>query len=315
MKNSNKQNIPIRSIKELHSYLGLSGPDNPLISVIDHSSQAKAQNPPQPLVLDCYNITIKRSFRGKLKYGRKSYDFDHGSMSFVAPHQVISVDPAEQRNQDGWSLLFHPDLIRAHQLGGTIRGYNFFSYGVDEALHLSEQEQQTIETIVANIKREISSRLDNFSQQVLISNLELLLSYCNRFYGRQFITRKMASNDLLVSFEQILDQHFSKQSAGGLPTVEKLARELNVSPSYLSDMLRSLTGQNTQQHIHVKMIEIAKQILSTTKLSIAEIAYRLGFDYPQSFSKLFRNKTSLTPKQFRASYSQNHQSFQDFTAN
>lgn len=283
--------------------MGLPSPLNPLLTIIDHSQTQKNKQPTnQKLLLDFYNISIKRSFKGKLKYGKNHYDFDDGTMSFIAPNQIISIDSEEDRNADGWSLLFHPDLIRQYTLEKTIKKYGFFLYSVNEALHLSAEEEKNIEVIVQNIQNEINSRLDNFSQDVIVSNLELLLSYCNRFYSRQFITRKMATNDLLTSFENILDKYFINNSSLALLTVEKLATELNVSSSYLSDMLRSLTGQNTQQHIHNKLIEKSKEILTTTNLTVSEIAYQLGFDYPQSFSKLFKRKTNLTPIQYRSSF-------------
>ena len=303
MKNTEQNITKINSIKELHSFMGLPSPLNPLITIIDHSSTTNYIQPQnEKLLLEFYNISIKRSFKGKLKYGKNHYDFDDGTMSFIAPNQIISVDSDGNRNSDGWSLLFHPDLIRQYPLGKMIKNYGFFSYTVNEALHLSDQEEKTIEAIVQNIQKEINSRLDNFSQDVIVSNLELLLSYCNRFYNRQFITRKMATNDLLTKFENILDKYFADNSDLTLLTVEKLATELNVSSSYLSDMLRNLTGQNTQQHIHEKLIEKAKGILTTTNLTVSEIAYQLGFEYPQSFSKLFKSKTNLTPIEYRHSY-------------
>lgn len=303
MKNTEQNITKINSIKELHSFMVLSSPLNPLITIIDHSSTTNYIQPQnEKLLLEFYNISIKRSFKGKLKYGKNHYDFDDGTMSFIAPNQIISVDSDGNRNSDGWSLLFHPDLIRQYPLGKMIKNYGFFSYTVNEALHLSVEEEKTIEAIVQNIQKEINSRLDNFSQDVMVSNLELLLSYCNRFYSRQFITRKMATNDLLTKFENILDKYFADNSDLTLLTVEKLATELNVSSSYLSDMLRNLTGQNTQQHIHEKLIEKAKGILTTTNLTVSEIAYQLGFEYPQSFSKLFKSKTNLTPIEYRHSY-------------
>ena len=283
--------------------MGLPSPLNPLITLIDHSKTVnQSHSPNQKLVLDFYNISIKRSFKGILKYGKNHYDFDDGTMSFIAPNQIISTDSEEDRNKDGWSLLFHPDLIRQYPLGKAIKNYGYFSYSTTEALHLSDEEEKSIEAIVQNIEREIHARLDHFSQDIIVSNLELLLSYCNRFYGRQFITRKMATNDLLTSFESSLERHFNSNADVILPTVEKLASELNVSSSYLSDMLRSLTGQNTQQHIHDKLIEKAKGILITTDLTVSEIAYQLGFEYPQSFSKLFKIKTKLTPMEYRQSF-------------
>ncbi|WP_317048592.1 hypothetical protein [Chryseobacterium carnipullorum] len=201
MKNTEQNIKKIISVKELHSYMGLPSPLNPLITIIDHSqTQNKSQESDQKLLLDFYNISIKRSFKGKLKYGKNNYDFDDGTMSFIAPNQILSVDNDQDRNMDGWSLLFHPDLIRQYPLGKAIKSYGFFSYTVNEALHLSDEEEKTIEIIIQNIQKEINSRLDLFSQDVIVSNLELLLSYCNRFYSRQFLTRKMATNDLLTKF-------------------------------------------------------------------------------------------------------------------
>lgn len=204
MKNKEQHITKINSVKELHSYMGLPSPSNPLITFIDHSSVTQHQQPEnEKLILDFFNVSIKRSFKGKLKYGKNHYDFDDGTMSFIGPNQIISIDNEEDRNSDGWSLLFHTDLIRQYPLGKAIKNCGFFSYAVNEALHLSDEEEKTIETIVQNIHKEINSRLDNFSQDVIVSNLELLLSYCNRFYSRQFITRKMASNELLINFENI----------------------------------------------------------------------------------------------------------------
>jgi AraC family transcriptional activator of pobA len=247
MKNTEQNIIKIDAIRDLHSFMGMPSPLNPLITIIDHSkTYYDSQSSGQKLLLNFYNITIKRSFKGKLKYGKNHYDFDDGTMSFIAPNQIISVDGNEDRNNDGWSLLFHPDLIRQYPLGKAIKNYGFFSYAANEALHLSDEEEKTIEGIVFNIQKEITSRLDHFSQDVLVSNLELLLSYCNRFYNRQFITRKMATNDLLTHFENLLDSYFKGNEALTLPTVEQLATELHVSSSYLSDMLRNVTGQSTQ---------------------------------------------------------------------
>ena len=194
------------------------------------------------MTLNFYNISIKRSFQGQMKYGKNYYDFDEGTMSFVSPNQVIAIDQDEDRNKDGWSLMFHPDLIRNYPLGKSIKNYGFFSYEVNEALHLSNEEEKLIESLVRNIEQEYTARIDNFSSDVIVSNIELLLNYCNRFYNRQFVTRKTANNDLLTQFENLLANYFNAPSMG-LPTVSSLAGELNVSPSYLGDMLRTVTGQ------------------------------------------------------------------------
>ncbi len=295
--------LTIQSISELHRMSGLHKPSNPLITIIRHNERFDDVDFNKvPTAFNCYIVTIKRSFQGQLKYGKTIYDFDEGTISFTAPNQIISIDNDANRNTDGWSLLFHPDLIRQYPLGKAIKNYGFFLYSVNEALHLSDEEEQTIETIIQNMEKEINSRLDNFSQEIIISNLELLLSYCNRFYNRQFMTRKMVTNGLLERFEVVLENSVNGTTNSVLPTVEKIANELNVSSPFLSDMLRNLTGQSTQQHIHNKLIEKAKEILTTTELSVGEIAYQLGFEYPQSFSKLFKNKTNLTPVAYRYSF-------------
>lgn len=303
MKNTAQTITKINTVKELHSFMGLASPSNPLITIIDHAAtKNNKQTHNQKLLLNFYNISIKKSFTGILKYGKNHYDFDEGTMSFIAPNQIISTDSEEDRNTEGWSLLFHPDLIRQYPLANAIKSYGFFSYSVNEALHLSDEEEKSIDAIVQNIQKEINARLDTFSQDIIVSNLELLLSYANRFYGRQFITRKMVTNDLLTNFEKNLERYFEDASNMELPTVDKLAKDLQVSSSYLSDMLRSATGRNTQQHIHDKLIEKAKEILTTTNLTVSEIAYQLGFEYPQSFSKLFKSKTTLTPLAYRQSF-------------
>jgi AraC family transcriptional regulator, transcriptional activator of pobA len=293
----------IDSVSELHRLLSLPKPQHPLITLINHNDIKKMDSDESHrLVLNFFNISIKRSFQGQMKYGKNYYDFDEGTMSFVSPKQVIAIDEDEDRNKDGWSLMFHPDLIRNYTLGKTIKNYGFFAYEVNEALHLSDKEETTIENLVKNIEQEYQSNIDTYSQDVIVSNLELLLNYCNRFYNRQFVTRKMANNDLLTKFENNLSKYFEDNTVLGLPTVNKLAQELNISTAYLGDMLRTVTGQNTQQHIHNKLMEKAKEILITTNLTVSEISYQLGFEYPQSFSKLFKSKTSFTPLEFRSSF-------------
>lgn len=293
----------INSVSELHRMLKLPPPKNTLISLINHKDEVPQDQTVERLVLNFYQICIKRNFKGQFKYGRNYYDFDKGTMTFSAPQQVISVDQGDEKDNEGWSLLFHPDLIRNYPLGKNIKNYGFFSYEVNEALHLSDDEEQLIEGLVSNIVTEYESRIDNLSADVIVSNLELLLNYCNRFYSRQFITRKMANNDVLTRFEMALNKHFEDDTITGLPTVYSLASEMGISSRYLSDMLRTLTGQNTQHHIHEKLIEKAKENLATTNLSVSEIAFKLGFEYPQSFSKLFKSKMDITPLEYRQSYS------------
>ncbi|MFT3824021.1 MAG: helix-turn-helix transcriptional regulator [Chitinophagaceae bacterium] len=295
----------VNSVSEQHRLLSLPKPHHPLVSVfnlkdIDYRYYDKDAS---PLLLDLYVISLKKNVKGKLKYGQGYYDFDEGVMMFTAPKQIFAG--LEVDNQcSGWCVAFHPDLIRRHALGKKIKEYTFFSYAVNEALHLSEKEEESIVSIIALLEQELHSSIDHFSENVIIGYIELLLSYADRFYNRQFITRKVVSHDLLSGTEQILKDYFEKGASQekGLPTVEFLAQQLNLSAGYLSDMLRSLTGQTAQQHIHNYMIEKAKEILTTTNLSVSEIAYHFGFEYPQSFNKLFKNKTNQTPLQYRQSF-------------
>jgi AraC family transcriptional activator of pobA len=299
-----KQPHIFNSISELHQALGLPKPLHPLLSLVDYSHiQADTDELEKGMVFNFYKVSYKKNFKGKVKYGQNYYDFDEGGLSFISPNQLISAVDNEA-DYGGYTLLFHPDFTRNHPLGKNIKNYGFFSYSVSEALYLSEKEKNVIIGIFKNIEMELESAIDHFSQDVMISQIELLLNYSKRFYSRQFITRKTANSDLLTKVEELLSGYFdtAKALAGGLPTVQKLADQLNVTPHYLSDMLRTLTGQNTQQHIHHKLIEKAKELLSTTSLSISEIAYALGFEHPQSFNKIFKRKTKLSPVEFRESF-------------
>ena len=293
----------IDSITGLHRLLGLPGPLHPLVSLIDNTKIAvEIDQMPETFLLGFFKISYKKLLKGRIGYGQGYYDYDEGGLVFTAPHQIISI--ANDTEFYGSTLLIHPDFMRNYPLGKSIKNYGFFSYETNEALHLSEKEKTTIFEVLEHITRELNNPIDDFSQDVLISYIEVLLNYSNRFYKRQFITRKAVNNDLLSKMEHFLNDYFEPENAvnKGLPTVEFLAGRLHLSPRYLSDMLRSLTGQNAQQHIHEKLIEKAKEKLSTTGLSISEIAYELGFEHPQSFSKLFKIKTSLSPLEFRQSF-------------
>jgi AraC family transcriptional activator of pobA len=293
----------INSISELHRMLGLPKPLHPLVSLVDNTRIAIDKDKlPAAFLFNFYNISYKASLRGKIRYGQNYYDFDEGGLVFTAPNQVMAI--TDDTEYLGSTLLFHPDVIRNYPLGENIKKFGFFSYDTNEALHLSEKEKTVILNIFRNIEDELQSTIDDFSQDVIIAQIELLLNYSNRFYKRQFLTRKAVNNDLLSKAEHLLDGYFDQESAltKGLPTVQYLAVQLNVSPRYLSDMLRSLTGQNAQQHIHNKLIEKAKEMLSTSNLSVAEVAYQLGFEFPQSFNKLFKRKTNLSPLEFRQSF-------------
>lgn len=302
MKKSNKTFNTFNSISELHRFLGLPKPEHPLVSVVRCSEIIDNNDEPLSNYLNgFYIISVKKDFTGKMKYGQQYYDFDEGVMSFVAPGQLISKSDT---NHNGLSLIFHPDFIRNYPLAQTIKNYGFFSYSVNEALHLSEKEEIMILTLMKSIEQEYLNAIDLLTQNVIVSQIDLFLNYCNRFYNRQFITRSNVSNDLLVKLETLLENYFNdeKLSETGSPTVQYISEQLNVSSTYLSDMLRSLTGQNTQQHIHSKLVEKAKEVLTTTSLSVSEVAYQLGFGYPQSFNKLFKNKTNMSPKAFRQSF-------------
>lgn len=292
------------SITSLHDALGMPKPLHPLISLVDYKDiQADTHEMSKALILNFYKISFKKNFKGKLRYGQHYYDFGEGGLSFVAPNQRIAAAETEG-DYAGYTLLFHPDFIRPYPLGQAIRSYGFFHYSVAEALYLSDKEKTIIISIFDNIQHELNTSIDTFSQDILISQIEQLLNYSNRFYNRQFITRKVPHNDLLVQFETVLTGYFNNQEGliGGMPTVQLVSEKLRVSPRYLSDMLRHLTGQNTQQHIQSKLIDKAKDMLSTSNLTVAEIAYALGFEHPQSFNKIFKRKTQLSPVEFRKSF-------------
>ncbi|MBW8687502.1 helix-turn-helix domain-containing protein [Chitinophaga rhizophila] len=298
------QHLYIRSISAQHQLLSLPGPHHPLVSVFNfediHFPEEVAAS---DLELDLYCISIKRNMPRKVKYGQKYYDFDEGVMTFTAPGQIIS-NVGTDHQPVGCCLIFHPDFIRRYPLGKKIKEYGFFSYAVNEALHLSEKEEATILSILQMLEQEIASPIDNFSQDVVIAHINLLLSYANRFYNRQFITRKDAGSDMLTRFEALLADYFENklQQEMKLPDVHYFAERLYLSPNYLSDLLRGLTGRSTQQHIQDMLIEKAKELLTTTNMSVAEIAYLFGFEYPQSFNKLFKNKTNSTPLGYRQSF-------------
>lgn len=291
------------SISGLHRALGFAPPLHPLVSLVDYADiRVPAADLPKSLLLSFYKISFKNALSGQLKYGQSHYDFDSGGLSFVAPNQIISTH-ADEKDYSGQTLLIHPDFLRPYALASKIKKYGFFSYEANEALFVSDKERQTLFSVFGHIRDELNGTIDDFSQDLVISHIEVLLNYANRFYKRQFLTRKHVNSDLLAKLEMLLDDHFeSEKSLDGLPTVEFLAGQLHVSPRYLSDMLRAHTGRNAQRHIHDKLIEKAKEYLTATELSVAQIAYQLGFGQPQSFNKLFKKKTDSTPVAFRQSF-------------
>lgn len=303
-----EQRIPAKfnSLSEAHAAFGLPKPNHPLISLINGAKvDLPVNQPPHAHVLNFYKISYRRGLSGKLRYGQDYYDFNEGGLLFASPNQVLgSNDDTDNGGCSLYTLLIHPDFLWNYPLAKKIRQYGFFSYSANEALHLSEQEKNIVIGVFEMIETELNSRIDDFSQDVVISQIELLLNYANRFYKRQFITRKAAGSDLLSRLEDLLEAYFNNEHVlnNGIPTVTAVAERLHLSPSYLSDMLRALTGRNAQQHIHDKLIAKAKEQLSTTTLTVSEVAYALGFEHPQSFSKLFKTKTSVSPLQFRRSF-------------
>jgi len=287
--------------------LGLPKPEHPLISVINlETVQREPNNEPISLVFDFYSISLKRNCNAKFRYGQQQYDFDEGVMFFMSPGQVFGIETEKNVpiRRTGWLLLVHPDFLWNTALAKTIKQYQYFDYSVNEALFLSDKEETAAIGILQSIEHEYQSNIDKFSQSIIIAQLELLLVQSDRFYHRQFITRKISNHKIVNRLEEILYDYFNSDDLAdkGLPSVQYIADKLNMSPNYLSDLLKVLTGQSTQQHIHDKLIEKAKERLSTTDLSVSEIAYELGFEYSQSFSKLFKAKTDLSPMKFRQSF-------------
>lgn len=297
----------INSISEFHRTRGLPPSEHPLISVIDYSRMKRPDDVAETnWVFGFYQIALKRGTDFKMKYGQQEYDFDEGVMLFIAPNQVLRLEPEAKAitERSGWMLLIHPDFLWNTPLAKTIKQYGFFDYSANEALFLSAKEEIMVNGIIQNIEQEYHSHIDDLSQQIIISQIETLLNYAERFYRRQFVTRKITSHNILDKLEHILNHYFdnNRLSAAGLPTVQCLAEELNMSSKYLSTLLKVLTGQTAQQHIHEKLIEKAKEKLSITDLTVGEIAYQLGFEHPQSFSKLFKAKTQLSPLEFRQAF-------------
>jgi AraC-like DNA-binding protein len=289
----NRQPHRIKTISEFHQFRGLPKPEHPLISVINvESIKHLSDNEPTSFVYDFYFIALKRNCNAKFKYGQQQYDFDEGTMFFIAPNQVFGIEHGKDDTLErtGWMLLIHPDFLWNTPLAKSIKQYEYFGYSVNEALFLSEKEETAITGIIQSIQQEYHSNIDKFSQDIIIAQLELLLVHADRFYQRQFITRKISNHKILARLEDVLTQYFNSSDLvnKGLPSVQYIAETLNVSPNYLSGLLKVLTGQSTQQHIHDKLIEKAKEKLSTTGLSVSEIAYELGFEHPQSFSIAFR---------------------------
>jgi AraC-like DNA-binding protein len=301
MRRENIEIINIRTIARSHELVQYEKPKHPLFSIIRFEKLNQVRNEAKvKLIFDFYQIVLKIDCPGKLLYGQTKYDFDEGVMSYFAPRQVNILEPGEVLPKSGWLLNIHRDFLLNTPLASKMDRYGFWSYNISEALILSDDEQKSIEQIFEQIEKEYRQPIDKFSRDVVVANIELLLTYSNRYYERQFVVRRPYTDSFVEKFKSLLSEYFEETlSAAGLPGVQYFADKLNISSGYLSDLLRQTTGQNAQQHIHEKVIEKAKEQLTTTDLSVNEIAYQLGFQYPQSFSKLFKSKTSHSPLEFR----------------
>ncbi|SFQ80375.1 helix-turn-helix domain-containing protein [Hymenobacter arizonensis] len=296
------------TIGEFHAFLQLPPPEHPLLSVVDVGTLPPREGEePTSMVFDFYSIGVKRLHNVRGQYGQHPFDFNEGVLSFMAPNQVFSLavaDPAQKIEKSGWVVYLHPDFIWNTPLAKTIPQYDFWDYSLKESLFLSSKEEATILSIIFAMQQEYVSNIDRFSKPIIVSHLESLLQYADRFYHRQFLTREKANHEVLERVETLLHDYFNRDNVleTGLPTVQYVAECLHLSPKYLSNLLRMVTGQNTQQHIHARLIAKAKEKLSTTTLTVSEIAYQLGFEHVPSFSKLFKTKTNLSPQEFRASF-------------
>lgn len=293
--------IQLHNISDINSFVK-NKTNHPLVTVVDFSKADEYIESGTRISADFYAIMFKNYCANKLRYGRQTYDFQEGSLICIAPKQVLTMDNEIEKNDNmmGWGLFFHPDLLRGTSLGNKMAEYTFFSYETAEALHLSDKEKQTLYDCVQKIETELQENIDSYSQNLIVTNIELLLNYCLRYYGRQFITRKNTNSSTVSQIESLLKNYFKSDiKVSGLPTVKYLADRVHLSASYLSDLLKKETGMNAQDHIHYYLIEEAKTILLNSDNSISEIAYSLGFDYPQYFSKLFKQKTGQTPIEYR----------------
>jgi AraC-like DNA-binding protein len=300
----------LKTIKEFHQTRGLNPPEHPLISIVDYADiQLLPEYFDYRWTFDFYLIALKKNIGGKVKYGQQEYDFDEGVMFFIAPGQAFHIEQitGAPADKSGWMLLIHKDFLWNTSLAEGIKKYEYFGYTIHEALFVSKKEEDNMMGIIKNIEQEYHSNIDKFSQGIIISQIETLLNYSERYYNRQFITRKRSGHQMLDQLELLFADYFSDDtaSAKGLPTVQYFAERLHLSPKYLSTMLKTLTGQTAQQFIHENLIALAKEKLSITSLSVSEIAYKLGFEHSQSFNKLFKSKTCLTPLEFRKSFDLN----------
>lgn len=300
----NDKLIEIKSISQVHRLLDINKPNHPLVTVLRNSDRlAEFSSSENKFIIDLFIVNLKSGMEGTCTYGRNNYDYQEGTMVFMSPGQTIKVDPIAQTPNlsESWILLFHPDLIRKSELGKKINDYSFFNYEVNEALHVSESEKIFLNQIIQNIEREYSQNIDRHSQELIVSNIKMILDYCIRFYDRQFYTRTNLNKDIVSNFHSVLKDYYESDFPIeiGIPTVKYIGDMLGISPYYLSDLLKKETGRNTIEHIHFYIIDKAKTKLLNSSKSISEIAYELGFEYPQHFAKVFKNKTGLSPSEYR----------------
>ena len=298
-----KKIIHLQTVSDLAKLFNLGYNQHPLIAVLDFSKISEQVEEYSKISTDFYSIMFKNYCKNNIKYGRKAIDFQDGNLICIAPNQVIEIDSEVEERADkmGWGLFFHPDLIRSTSLNEKIKNHSFFHYEISEALHLSDKEKNILFECIQKIQTELQENIDVHSKYIIVSTVELLLNYCSRFYGRQMITRSQTNKSIISQIETILNTYFSETNVKEkvLPSVAFLAEKVNLSPSYLSDLLKKETGKNAQEHIHFYLIEEAKTYLINTDKNINEIAYSLGFEYPQYFNKLFKQKTGKTPLEYR----------------
>ncbi|SDX84032.1 transcriptional regulator, AraC family [Lutibacter oricola] len=299
-----------KTLSAYFEYMLLPQPEHPMLSVLSAIGDGFLPCPKEsspPITHDCYSISLKKIVKGNLNYGRTKYDFTNGALIFMAPRQVLQWDNSVVFEQKGFSINFHEDFIKGTELAKQIKKYGFFSYTVNEALHLSPKEERLVESIVENIKTEYHNNQDEFSKDIIISQLSTLLKYANRFYERQFLNRKELSNDLLTKFNEELEVYFETGQLQeiGIPSIEQLANKIGISQRYLSDTLKQETGKTTTEHLQLYLINEAKNILLKPNKTVSEVAYELGFEYPQYFSRLFKKKEGISPSEYREKYRMN----------
>ena len=310
MKNKSVKPRHFKTLSAYFDYIRLPCPEHPMLSVLISKGEGFLPCPKEsspPITNECYNISLKKVVKGEMNYGRTKYDFTNGAMVFIAPRQVMEWESSLIMQNKGFSITFHEDFLKGTELAHQIKKYGFFSYSVNEALHLSPKEEKQVEAIIANIEMEYHNNQDKFTKDIIISQLSTLLKYANRFYERQFLNREQLSNSLLEQFNQHLNTYFEsgQLEEKGVPSIEQLATHLSVSQRYLSDTLKKETGKTTTEHVQLFLIDEAKNILLQPHKSISEVAYELGFEYPQYFSRLFKKKEGVSPSEFREQYRMN----------